>query len=240
MKRTLTLLAFVLLLGCGAGTGDETDDFNPFEPPPTTSGCSSMDDSANYKVTFASDWTAANFPVDYPAGPHFSELIGGLHNGSVSFWEPGGTSSNGIELMAETGLTSGLANEIAQQAAMGNAQLGTLSGSGLGAPPDSTTINFTVDGEYPLVTLVSMLAPSPDWFVGVNGLDLCDGNSWVDEVVVELFVYDAGTDNGVSYQSPNDDQSPHDSIARITGPPFNEGPDDTPRAVGTFTFELQP
>lgn len=42
--------------------------------------------------------------------------------------------------------------------------------------------------------------PSPDWVVGVSGLDLCLKDcSWVESKVIDLFPYDAGTDNGISY-----------------------------------------
>lgn len=36
--------------------------------------------------------------------------------------------------------------------------------------------------------------------MGVSGLDLCLKNcSWVESKVVDLYPYDAGTDNGISY-----------------------------------------
>lgn len=36
--------------------------------------------------------------------------------------------------------------------------------------------------------------------VGVSSLDLCQKDcSWVESKVVDLFPYDAGTDNGISY-----------------------------------------
>ena len=44
----------------------------------------------------------------------------------------------------------------------------------------------------PYVSVTSMIAPSPDWFVGVDTLDLCDDSSWVNEVVRPAFPYDAG------------------------------------------------
>jgi hypothetical protein len=50
------------------------------------------------------------------------------------------------------------------------------------------------------VTVVTMLAPSPDWFVGVSGLDLRRGDAdWADEVFFDLQVQDAGTDDGAGY-----------------------------------------
>lgn len=42
--------------------------------------------------------------------------------------------------------------------------------------------------------------PSPDWVVGVSGLELCNRDcSWAETKTVDLFPYDAGTDNGISY-----------------------------------------
>jgi hypothetical protein len=76
-----------------------------------------------------------------------------------------------------------------------------------------------------------MLAPSPDWFVGVAGLDLRAGGAWLPERTVDLFVYDAGTDSGPNYTSPNDDTDPPEPIARIVEAPFA-----TNGTVGTFTF----
>ena len=53
-----------------------------------------------------------------------------------------------------------------------------------------------------------MVAPSPDWFLGVNSLSLLEEGSWVDSVVIELFAYDAGTDSGAIYTSPDEATDP--------------------------------
>ena len=58
-------------------------------------------------------------------------------------------------------------------------------------------MTFDIDVDSPLVTHVSMIAPSPDWFVGVNSLSLLEGGSFMSSVVIQLFAYDAGTDSGV-------------------------------------------
>ncbi len=88
---------------------------------------------------------------------------------------------------------------------------------------------------FRLVTLVSMIAPSPDWFVGVDSLDLLVDGEWVDEIIVELLAYDSGTDDGPRYTSPNAESNPHAPIARITTLPFDS---DTP--LGTFTLTRIP
>ena len=76
-----------------------------------------------------------------------------------------------MEAMAEFGGTSGLIQEIK---AAGTNRGATISGGGLSPGTSSTSVNFTVTAAHPLVTLVSMIAPSPDWFVGVAGLSLLD------------------------------------------------------------------
>lgn len=93
------------------------------------------------------------------------------------------------------------------------------------------SLTFDVRLGAPLVTLVSMIAPSPDWFVGVAGLSLVEGGDWRDEVVVELFAYDAGTDSGPTYTSSNQVTQPQAPITKIQGGPFNR-----PDALGSFRF----
>lgn len=47
---------------------------------------------------------------------------------------------------------------------------------------------------------IVVAGPSPDWVVGVDSLNLCQKDcTWVEHKVVDLFPYDAGTDNGISY-----------------------------------------
>ncbi len=189
--------------------------------------------SATYQLTFATTWSAQTHPQAFPPNPHFSPLIGGTHDAATSFWEVGGLASNGIEQMAETGATTLLTNEVRAAITAGGADQ-VVQGSGLGTSPASRAMSFTITAEYSHLTLVSMLAPSPDWFVGVSGLDLRPGGVWVDNLVVPLFVYDSGTDSGTSYRSPNQNTVPPDPIARVTtaSGPFQGLPDP----IGTFTL----
>ncbi len=63
---------------------------------------------------------------------------------------------------------------------------------------------------------MSKLVPSPDWFVGIDGLDLCVNGHFVDSVTVEGDPIDAGTDNGFTFTSPNWPTTPQGLIFRIT------------------------
>ena len=172
-------------------------------------------------------------PGGLPGGAHWSPLIGGTHNAMVSFWSPGGMASPGIERMAEGGATSPLYEEIMasivdvtkQQVFRRNVSFSS---------PDSDSLEFEISVDFPLVTLTSMVAPSPDWFVGVGGMSLLVNNAWVAERVVQLRPWDADTDSGSTFASPDADTQPRDPIALITTPPL--APSGQAAPMGTFTF----
>ena len=189
--------------------------------------------TARYRVVFDSTWSAATHPTDFPATAHYSGLIGGTHGASVSFWVEGSIASEGIRQMAERGRKSPLDTEVQQAIAAGLAQH-LLSGPELDTTPDSATMEFEVSQSFPLVTLVSMIAPSPDWFVGVSALALFQNGQWRDEIRVDLAGFDAGTDSGVSYRSSDHETVPRAVISRLAGYPVESA--GTARPFGTFTF----
>lgn len=194
--------------------------------------------TATYELTFDSTWSAATHPYQYPSGlSHYSGLIGGTHNNKVRFWEVSEVASPGMERMAELGSKSPLRDEVESAIASGDAEH-LLSGGGIGSSPGSVTMQFQISQGYPFVTLVSMIAPSPDWFVGVSALSLIENGQWVDELVVPLYAYDAGTDSGASYTSTNSDTDPKEQISRLEELPFLVDGEVVP--LGTFTFSRLP
>ncbi|HZW11543.1 MAG TPA: spondin domain-containing protein [Phycisphaerales bacterium] len=189
--------------------------------------------TATYELVFNATWSPDTHPLDFPGGPHFSGLIGGTHDVRVHFWRPGGIASQGIEDMAERGRKSPLDAEINAAIAVGEAEF-LVSGGNIAFSPGSRSHTFQVTSSHPLVTIVSMIAPSPDWFVGVDALPLSADGVWLPEVVVELAPFDAGTDSGISYESPDDDTDPHEPIRDLSDEyPFQGTP-----PLGTFTFTL--
>jgi hypothetical protein len=197
------------------------------------SGCIDNDTATLYNVTFTATWSAETHPDDFPSNPHFSGLIGASHNDEVTFWEIGGIASPGIKNMAETGGKNPLTLEIGE-AILEKTAMELVSGGGIGTSPGSVSVNIHVSEEYPLVTLVSMIAPSPDWFVGVDSLNLYEDGAFVDEKTIVLYAYDAGTDSGTSYTSPDNPTDPQVPIFEIEGYPFYYNDELVP--LGTFTF----
>ena len=190
--------------------------------------------TATYQLVFLSTWSQATHPVQFPSNAHFSPLVGATHVAATSFWQPGTLASPGIKNMAERGMTAPLSSEVQAAITAGQAQQVLLYGA-LGTSPGTQTITFTVAAEFPMLTLVTMLAPSPDWFVGVHGLPLFSNGDWIDNIVVPLQVYDAGTDSGISYASPDLVTSPPQPVSPVTtasGPFLG-----LPGPVGTFTLQ---
>ena len=174
----------------------------------------SVQSSATYTVTFQGNWTIASTPGGVVAGAHFTTLIGAIHNDMVIFWESGGTATPGVENVAELGLTGTFKSEINANSNAISVIEKSVSGGGTG----SATFDITLTNEHPLVTLLSMIGPSPDWFVGVSGLSLLDTQGqWESLLEVDLFPYDAGTEEGTEFSLNNQATSPQGVIASIKG-----------------------
>ena len=190
--------------------------------------------SATYRVTFEGKFTASALAsgVSVPSGAHFTTLIGAVHNGNATFWSSGGTASVGIGAVAELGATDTFKSEIA--AAMLNA-LAIIEQSIASGPAATATLDITLTTDHPLVTLLSMIGPSPDWFVGVSGLSLLDAqNEWLSQHQVDLFPYDAGTEEGTEFSLSNPATSPQGTITSIKGTgKFSDEP------IATLTFDHQ-
>ena len=223
----------LLVLGLGAGAcGDSTSPMDGTTPTsPTASSTPSA--QARYRATFRATWSPATHPDRFPSTPHFSPLVGATHGAGVRFWAAGDIASAGIEQMAELGATSPLDSVIRNAIDAGQAR-SLLLGGGINPAPGEASLELTVTRESPYLTLVSMIAPSPDWFVGVSARNLFETGDWPAEVVIELFPYDAGTDSGGTYDARDLDTQPQEPITRIDDAPFrNEG---TVRPVGTLTL----
>ncbi len=192
---------------------------------------SGQETNAQCMLQFDAAWSADTHPIDFPVGTaHFSPLIGGTHDDLTVFWQAGGLATPGIRSMAETGATGLLTAEVNDAIGLGGAE-SLISGGSIPLSPGMAQANFDVSLDYPRITVVTMIAPSPDWFIGVNGLDLFENGSWRQNTVVDLLPYDAGTDSGVTFNSPDNPTVPAEPIAMITESPF---PNGVP--LGTFTI----
>ncbi|XP_069679173.1 spondin-1-like isoform X2 [Periplaneta americana] len=192
----------------------ENDD----DQPEVVNPCCACEE-AKYEVTFEGLWSRHTHPKDFPTNgwlTRFSDVIGASHSADYRFWDYGGFASEGLRQVAERGATRMLESELKAQ----SEHIRTIiKARGISFPnvTGKTFAVFRVDRKHHLMSIVSMIDPSPDWIVGVSRLELCLRNcSWVEHKVLNLYPWDAGTDSGITYISPDMPTSPREVIRRIT------------------------
>lgn len=184
------------------------------------------DKQARYKLDFFATWSSKTHTgAGFPSNGHFSSVVGASHNSNYIMWAPGILATPGVKLVAEAGNRATLLQEI-EKAISQKTVLRAVKGpsSAFNSPHNLTNVEVFVNDDYPLVSIITMIAPSPDWFVGVHDLNLCGGQSFNDRVSRDVFVYDSGTDSGTKFTSLNSETSPPKKIFRITkdmDTPFN-------------------
>ena len=198
-------------------------------------------DVATYRLDVDNIWSTTTHPGLFPFDAHFSWLGGGTHSAAVSFWSEGQLASPGVVEMAESGRVDILENEV--DTAVGAGTAGSSFAWRWWFCPGETTnpscgpssVEFTIDSDYPLITLATMLGPSPDWFVGVDGLSLRQNDAWVESLTVDLFPYDGGTRSANVWQLSGPVNVPPQVISLITQ---QSGQLVGPATLGTMTFTL--
>ena len=183
-----------------------------------SSDMSDNNEMAKYKATITTIWSATHFPINFPRGRHFSPVIGMTHNENVKLFAVGSKATSGIVEMSETGGVTKTKNEINNHISSKNADF-TIKGSSLGVSSSSTSFNFNVTSSHSYISWVSMIAPSPDWFIGTNSLNLLENGEWLKEKTINLKVYDAGSDSGDTFSASNSATSPRENITRLTTSP---------------------
>lgn len=180
-----------------------------------------------------STWTKTTHPFEYPSGAHFSGVIGASHNSRYSIFAVGRMPTPGLERLSEEGKHSPLNSEIRSAIDEGNA-LVLFETGGLKNWRDSLVTTVRVDAAHPFVSLVNMVAPSPDWFTGVSSANLVDDGEWVRRRTVTLYAYDSGGDDGRTYKAPDKNTNPKKATSRAATRHFVIN--GRVRAVASVTF----
>ncbi len=183
-----------------------------------------MPETAQYSVTFTRLWTDKTHPFEYPeagvlTGPHFSGLIGATHGDGYSIFKEGTPPTPGLEKLSEEGKHSPLDQEIKDAITAGRA--GALFETGPIRDASKTeTVTFTISSQFPMVSAVAMIAPSPDWFAGAANVNLLEGGQWVSSKSVDLSAYDSGGDDGTTYKAADQDNNPKKPTTTASAPHF--------------------
>lgn len=138
-------------------------------------------------------------------GLFFTPTWVGFHNGeNFDAIDLGGTASQGLERLAEDGVTTALSAEFRRQTEADGGVDGTIFGAGGGiAPGETASINLDItDLDARFFTWATMVIPSNDAFIAVPDDPLADpifdaDGNFIGPVVIERFgsdVLDAGTE----------------------------------------------
>lgn len=167
---------------------------------------------ARYTIEITGKWSLPDFTV--PSGVHFTNFAGIVHKNNTSLWQENMFASTGIENVAETGNTSILLLEI--DSIIREKKAISLIYFTPPGPVSTKTASVYCNSEFSFISFISMIAPSPDWFIGVSNINLYKNENWVNDTIIPLFVHDAGTEEGDVFGYNNPSTSPQQSIKLLT------------------------
>jgi len=225
MKNSIKALVFLfslLMFTCSSDDGNNNG------------GGGGATDTATYRITFTPTFTATTHPVDYPNNAGFASMMVVMHTAGTTVFRVGQNASDGLESYAEEGITSGLEAELMPLEGGNNPTIVRI-GNNIDAT-GSDFIDITITPATTFLSFISRVSPSPDWFAGLDAISLLDGNQLlIDEMEILLSPFDAGTDTGVTYDSPDSDGNT--SIIEIEGAPFLDPALNRVFPIGTLKIE---
>lgn len=197
----------------------------------TISLAASCSGTSRYKLTIGNTATRARFPNLPADNIHFSPLTAFTHSNRYSAFTLYAYASIGVKDVAETGNNTQLLIELES-----GRSKGFVSDIQTESPALFARNNYSVVLEasckHQFIGAITMVAPSPDWFVAVSRLNVVGRNgAFINRAFGRLRVYDAGTDSGEMLNSRNEVTNPVENIAPLKGEPFMG------RVVGRYLLE---
>lgn len=125
--------------------------------------------------------------VNATGGSYFTPLLVTLHAPEDALFKNGETASTALQAMAEGGDISGLSSELDSAGAM----ISEDPAGGLLAPGASTMTTLMSDAQNTQLSIVAMILPTNDGFVGLESWQVPTGPG---SYTVMLQAYDAGTE----------------------------------------------
>lgn len=148
------------------------------------------------------DWNVRLYDVtvtNLTPGQSFTPILVASHRASISLFSAGAPASAELATLAEGGDTAPLAALLAGSGQSFDIQ----TTAGLLAPGQSVTVRLKTRGHFDRISLASMLIPTNDSFIAINGVERPDGRA---AMTLDMPAYDAGSE-------PNDEL-----CANIPGP----------------------
>uniref|UniRef100_H3B5Z1 Spondin-2 n=2 Tax=Latimeria chalumnae TaxID=7897 RepID=H3B5Z1_LATCH len=174
---------------------------------------------AKYSLIFTGKWSQATFPKQYPLfrpPAQWSSIIAVTHSSDYHLWQKDEYASNGVRDFSEKGEIWTLMKEIEAAGEKIQSVHGIFSAPAVSNGTGQTSTEFEVHTKHSFLSFMVRIVPSPDWFVGIDSLNLCEGDHWKEQITLDLDPYDAGTDSGFTFSSPNFATIPQDVVTKIT------------------------
>ena len=212
LQSKLLMVTALAVLALGACKQQAAEKEAASMPAASTPAAAPAGAAVKYSVEFTPLWTKANFPFEYPDTslihkPHFSGLIGTAHSAGYHIFAEGTMPTPGLERLSEEGKHDPLDAEIKAAIAAGNA-LALTESDPLKDFTQTAKAEVMVDEAHPMVSIVAMIAPSPDWFAGVSDVQLMENGAWVPSKTLDVNPWDSGGDDGTTYLADDVDTNP--------------------------------
>jgi hypothetical protein len=202
----LSAILFCVLFTFASCKKDKADDIIETTP------AINIDLTASYKIIIKGTWAAPQHSI--PTTEHFTQFIGLIHSSECNVYKLGSLASLGVEDVAERGNSVVLKREMDSLIVINKA----LSKFFLTIPgiigKDSTNISVNIKNSR--ISFESMLAPTPDWFVGIDSYNLIENGKWVTDITIPVYGYDAGTEEGDVFGYANPATVPQRPITLMT------------------------
>jgi len=169
-----------------------------------------------YNCVFENLWTKDRHPRRYPTDAvHWTRQILTSHSNDYNMWHVGSLASNAVKQIVEGGGTASMVTDLERMDnsyEVGYAKYMTIDPTMRFNNP----IAMTSKNHY--LSTITKMAPSPDWFSGFHDFDALNERkqTWYKEFTIETFPFDAGTEDGNSYNTDNSPTSPVQPISQFT------------------------
>jgi len=169
---------------------------------------------AVYKLQLDTFWSEQVFPKQYPQWrppAQWSKSVGYSHQEPFSLFSLGTLVDEGVRQFVETG-----SSEVLDQSSSNRTFLDAILAPPIVQGVGNTSTNVFVDGNHSMISVITKIVPSPDWFIGLDSLNLCQEGRFIQSFNTEAFPLDAGTDNGFTFTSPNWETEPRAEVFQIS------------------------
>jgi len=179
-------------------------------------GTTPIDTPVSYSCEFVNRWTAETHPEDYPNSAHWSPMVIASHNEKYSMWADKTPATKGVKSVAETGSVGAIKKELTDAGDnIGSSAVGGVFFPNKNKHTISITDSLMMDENHILISSITMIAPSPDWFSGLTDFSPVKDGMWLTGFTVDTYPWDAGTDSGTTYASTNTATKPQGDIFEL-------------------------